>query len=107
MARLRSAPPPRPGSIPPALTSMHDPTWKDAAAVEHLVAACGIDLRLVNYGGRIPDAPWWARFDAFRHAWCTANGYMNPRWDNTLDYARMREAGIDDEATSRYRLGHE
>ena len=103
MARLRQAPVVTPGGLPVALASRHDPVWEDAAAVARLVAAHGLTLAM-HHHGTITAAPSWARFDAFRVAWCEANGLMHPLYAHTLDWRRAAAAGIDTSSSSRYRL---
>lgn len=89
--------------LPPALASRHDPLWADPEAVVDLAAACRLDLRPDQWR-TVAAAPWWARFDAFRDAWCRANGLVHPQWAPRLDFTRAREAGIDMSSSSRYRL---
>lgn len=93
-----------PDSLPVALRSRRDPLWADADAVADLAASFRLHLRPGRWQS-LEAAPWWARFDAFRDAWCRDNGLMSHDWPNTfVDWARMREAGIDDSSSSRYRL---
>lgn len=103
MARLRQAPVVTPGGLPVELTSRHHECWEDPAAVARLAAAHGLTLAMHHHGA-LTTAPWWARFDAFRDAWCKANGLMNPQWPETLDWRRATAAGIDMSTSSRYRL---
>ena len=104
MARLR-APETRlaAGGVPAPLRDHLHPTWRDPVAFQ---ALC-VELRIRCRGSLYPDldrAPWWARFAAFRDAWCVANSYQHPTWDGLIDYQRARSAGIDMHSTSRYRL---
>ncbi len=91
------------GGIPTPLRSRHDPLWDDPTAVVALARSHGLRLSPRN-GRSVEAAPWWARFDAFREAWCEANGLMHPQYPHTLDYRRAAESGIDMSASSRYRL---
>lgn len=93
----------RRSGLPAALTDRHDPLWTDPKAVQALADT----YRLHPHDRRYPSlaaAPWWARFDALRDAWCKDNGLMSDRWPNTIDWRRAREAGIDLSSSSRYRL---
>ena len=65
----------------------------------------GLTLSL-RYQRTLTTAPSWARFDAFRDAWCRANGLMHPLYAHTLDWRRAAAAGIDTSSSSRYRLQH-
>jgi hypothetical protein len=89
--------------LPDALRDHRDPLWHDAEAVADLARAYRLTVTDPRYRS-LAVTPWWARFDAFRRAWCEANGLMNPRYPQTLDYRRAAEAGIDMSASSRYRL---
>ena len=104
MARLRQAPAVPPGGLPVELTSRHHECWEDPAAVARLAAAHGLTLTMRHQDRSLTTAPWWARFDAFRDAWCKANGLMNPQYPQTLDWRRATAAGVDMSASSRYRL---
>lgn len=97
---------------PAALSSRDDPLWQDAEAVRRLAEIHGLTLD-AGYArrharGRPEDpvhaAQPWERFDAFRVAWCRANGLMHPVWKDSIDYQRAQDAGIDMSASSRYRL---
>lgn len=90
--------------VPVPLLSMQDRFWSDADAVIDLASELGLELRLSQYRGGVREAPWWVRFTAFREAWCKANGFMSATHPNSLDWHRMREAGVDGGSTSRYRL---
>lgn len=91
--------------VPPALASRNDPIWEDERRVQALARAHGIGS-LVYYEPRFirltpprhashPNA--WTRFDAFRHAWCMANGLE--RTDEfgrgCVDPAKARALGIE------------
>ncbi|MGO1318007.1 MAG: hypothetical protein ACTMIR_13360 [Cellulomonadaceae bacterium] len=104
MARRRQAEPVRPEGVPAPLTDHQHPVWHDPDAVAQLF----MDYRLepkAGYGSTSSETtPWWSRFDAFRSAWCLANGLNHPQWPHLIDYQRAREAGVDMHSTSRYRL---
>jgi len=93
----------RRAGLPVELTSRHHECWEDSAAVAALADRYGLTLNL-RYQRTLTTAPWWARFDAFRVAWCEANGLMSPLYAHTLDWQRGRAAGIDMSSSSRYRL---
>jgi hypothetical protein len=103
MARLRTPAPVRAGTVPEALTDLHHPTWTNLDAYNQLCADTGIDPRTPG-NSKPKRAPWWARFTAYRRAWCLANGYGHPVYLGTIDYPRATAAGIDTSSTSRYRL---
>lgn len=103
MARRRPLEPIRTGDLPPELTSRHHETWTDARAVEALFEAFGLEAPPHARQG-VAGMAWWARFDAFRVAWCQVNGLMDARWDGRIDLGRCREAGVDTSSSSRYRL---
>lgn len=103
MARVRRLVAPVIGGVPEALGSRDHPAWEDAREVVALSAAFGLAVRCPR-GESLQEAPAWARFEAFREAWCVANGFMHPRWAELIDYRRAREAGIDTSSSSRSRL---
>jgi aminoglycoside phosphotransferase (APT) family kinase protein len=91
--------------MPVELGDRHHELWRDSGAVARLVYDCGLELSAqVSLRGSLERAPWWARFDAVREAWCRANGLMHPQWTQTIDYHGARQAGIDMSSSSRYRL---
>ncbi len=93
----------RQGGVPVELTSRLHPCWENPAAVARLAAAHGLVLTVYNHG-TLKDAPWWARFDAFRRAWIEAHGLMSNRYPGCIDWRRADEAGLDMSSSSRYRL---
>jgi len=91
--------------MPAELGDRHDDLWRSAEAVAQLLKDCRLDLPpLASERVSLVKTPWWARFDAVREAWCRATGLMHPRWADSIDYRRAREAGIDMSSSSRYRL---
>ena len=99
MARRRPPAPAKAGAVPRALTDHDNPLWTDQAAFLALCDTTGIQLN--------PDlatGPWWARFDAFRTAWCRFNGITNPTWPNLIDYQRAVSAGVDLRSLTRHRI---
>lgn len=89
------------GTVPSALCSRNDPLWTDANAVERLVRAHGLVLKLSAprlSGERDPtlaEAHPCQRFDAFRSAWCLAAGLEHPQHPGYLDLARCKATGVD------------
>ncbi|WP_324649861.1 hypothetical protein [Georgenia sp. H159] len=82
----------RRAEVPPELADPDHAVWQDGAEVARLA-----DAYTLAYAEPPRSAlrdPAWQRFTAVRRAFCETRGLMSARWPTTLDYGRMRDAGI-------------
>jgi len=89
--------------IPVELTDPDHAVWSHAGMVEELADVYGVD-----YAEPEPSLlrdPYFERFKAFRRGYAERYGFMSQDYANTLDYRRMKAAGIYAASRGpRYRL---
>lgn len=85
------------GLPPTELSNRHDPLWSNTGEVAGLVDRYGLSL--------VVDPSWkaWKCFDAFRQAWCEANG-LGSRFPGRFDRDAALALGIDVSGSARFRM---